>query len=32
MADDELFAKEAATITTAQQLLGDGRFAEAEDR
>jgi adenylate cyclase len=32
MAQDELFAKEEATIASAEQLLGDGRFAEAEDR
>ena len=30
--DDELFAKEEATITIAEQLLSDGRFVEAEDR
>jgi class 3 adenylate cyclase len=32
MADDELFAKEEATIAIAEQLLSDGRFAAAEDR
>jgi adenylate cyclase len=32
MADDELFAKEEATITIAEQLLSNGRFAEAEDK
>jgi adenylate cyclase len=32
MAQDELFAKEEATIATAQQLLGDSYFAAAEDR
>jgi class 3 adenylate cyclase len=32
MADDELFAGEEATITTAGQLLSDGRFAAPEDR
>jgi adenylate cyclase len=32
MADDELFAKEEATIAIAERLLSDGRFAETEDR
>jgi class 3 adenylate cyclase len=32
MADNELFAGEEATITTAGQLLSDGRFAAPEDR
>jgi hypothetical protein len=32
MADDELFAKEEATITLAERLLSNGRFLEAEDR
>jgi class 3 adenylate cyclase len=32
MADDELFAKEEATIATAERLLGDGLFAAAEDK
>ena len=32
MAEDELFAKEEATVATAQQLLGDSHFAAAEDR
>ena len=32
MADDELFAREEATIKVAERLLRDGRFAEAEDR
>jgi len=32
MADDELFAREEATITIAGQLLSDGRFAAPEDR
>ena len=32
MADDELFAKEEATITIAEALLSNGRFTEAEDK
>jgi class 3 adenylate cyclase len=32
MADDELFAREEATMAIAEQLLGDGRFVEPEDR
>jgi class 3 adenylate cyclase len=32
MADDELFAREEATITLAERLLSDGRFVEAEER
>lgn len=32
MADDELFAREEATISLAEQLLSDGRFADAEDK
>ena len=32
MADDELFAREEATVASAERRLGDGQFAAPEDR